>query len=83
MIDHTFPLLSHFPTLTMSNPENKKAGSHQALVMGKGEASDKQTRMAHACKIYYFCLKKSVSGEYRKAHSSSSKILYYTACKLV
>lgn len=41
MTDCTFPLLSHFPTLTVSNPEKKKVESHKDLVTGKGEASDK------------------------------------------
>lgn len=80
MIDHTFPLLSHFPTLTMYNPEKKKVESHKGLVMGKGEASKKQTRMAHACRKILFLPKKRNTGEHRKAHSSRSTVLQYAAC---
>lgn len=29
---------------------------------------------------YYFCLKKGISGEHRKAHSSRSTVLQYAAC---
>lgn len=83
MIDCTFPLLSHFPTLTAPNPEKKKVESHKGLVTGKGEASDKQTRMAQLCRKTFFLPKKRISGEHRKARRSRSTVLHYAACKLV